>query len=442
MGVQDTVFAFRNILKIRSFVLGRRIVNVIHVKGCDALKGEITVQGSKNAVLPILAATILINGVCVLENCPRISDVDCMLQLLRSMGGKVCWDDRGLCVDTTALCESRLPKELVSSMRSSVMLLGPLLAICKEMSMSYPGGCVIGERPIDIHLQALEELGASFCPESDGIKGKVSQFVGTHVVLRFPSVGATENVIMAAVLAKGRTVLENCAREPEVQQLCSFLNAAGACISGIGEKCLSIDGVEKLHSLSFLVKADRIVAGTYLLATAAIGGEVWIKNAPVTEMESVLNIARQLGCELDLGKEGFTVIQKARPKSLAYMETSVYPGFPTDLQSVLLTVLSVSDAESVLEEKIFSDRFHTAGELVRMGAAITIRDNCAYINGVDRLIGRHVIAEDLRGGAALVLAGLLAKGDTFINNCYYIERGYENICRDFGLLGAYVEGIG
>lgn len=417
-------------------------MNVIHVKECDALRGEITIQGSKNAVLPILAATILINGVCVLENCPRISDVDCMLQLLRSMGGKANWDERGLCIDTTALCESRLPKELVSSMRSSVMLLGPLLAVCKETTMSYPGGCVIGERPIDIHLQALEELGASFWAEADGIKGKVSQFVGTHVTLRFPSVGATENVIMAAVLAKGRTVLENCAREPEIQQLCHFLNAAGASITGIGEGCLVIDGVEELHSLTFFINADRIVAGTYLLATAAVGGEVWIKNAPVLEMESVIDIAKQLGCELQFGEEGFTVIQKSRPKPIAYMETSVYPGFPTDLQSVLLTVLSVSGGKSVLEEKIFTDRFHMAGELMRMGAAITIRDNRAYISGVERLTGRHVIAEDLRGGAALVLAGLLAKGDTIIDNCYYIERGYENICRDFCLLGASVKGIG
>lgn len=423
-------------------VLGRRIVKAIHVKRCDALRGEITVQGSKNAVLPILAATILINGVTILKNCPKISDVDCMLQLLKSMGGKVDWNESGLCIDTTALCESRLPQGPVSSMRSSVMLLGPLLAVCKEAVMGYPGGCVIGERPIDIHLQALEKLGASFYSERDGIKGCVSQLVGNHVVLRFPSVGATENVIMAAVLAKGRTVIENCAREPEIQQLCRFLITAGACIHGVGESCLVIDGVERLHPLTFVIEADRIVAGTYLLATAGIGGEVWIRNAPVWEMGAVLHTARQLGCELHYREEGVAVIQTGRPKALSYTETSVYPGFPTDLQSVLLTVLSVSDGESVLEEKIFSDRFHMATELVRMGAAITIGHNRAEIYGTEKLIGKQVRAEDLRGGAALVIAGLMADGDTFVNNCCYIERGYENICRDFGLLGAFAEGIG
>lgn len=417
-------------------------MKVIHVKECDALRGEITVQGSKNAVLPILAATILINGVCILENCPQITDVDNMLQLLKGMGAKINRAGNGLCIDTSTICKSQLPKETVGSMRSSVMLLGPLLAVCKEIFMNYPGGCVIGERPIDIHLQALEELGASFLPKEDGIKGWTNELRGAHVTLRFPSVGATENVIMAAVLAEGRTIIENSAREPEIQELCRFLNAAGAKIQGIGEGRLIIDGVKELHPLSFCVRTDRIVTGTYLLATAALGGEVCIRNAPVAEMDSVLDIIKQLGCELYIGEQGLTVKQNGRPRSIAYIETSVYPGFPTDLQSILLTVLTMSNGDSVLKEKIFSDRFRMAEELRRMGADISIRGNEAFVRGVSGLMGKKVTASDLRGGAALVVAGLLAKGETFIDNCYYIERGYEDICRDFRVLGAFAEGIG
>ena len=416
-------------------------MNVIHVKECETLEGEIVVQGSKNAALPILAATILTKGVCRLINCPRISDVDCMLRLLKSMGCKTDWKKDALYIDTSAICESRLPKELVSSMRSSVMLLGPLLSVCREVSMSYPGGCVIGERPIDIHLHVLERLGAVFSLEQDCIKGKITELEGNEVELRFPSVGATENALMAAVCAKGRTVLHNCAKEPEIQELCRFLEEAGAVITGIGSSCLIIDGVEALKPVSFTIEADRIVAGTYLLATAAVGGNVCICNAPVNSMEAVLHTAVLLGCEIVHGEKGLEIRQKGRPRGLPYIKTLVYPGFPTDLQSQLLTVLSVSEGESVIEETIFSNRFRIVNELLRMGASIKTKGSCAHIKGINRLTGRAVVAEDLRGGAALVLAGILAKGDTFINNCYYIERGYEDICRDFRLLGASIERI-
>ena len=417
-------------------------MNVIHVKESGPLNGEVRVQGSKNAVLPILAASILINGVCVLENCPRISDVDCMLRLLRSMGCSAEWEDEKLIIDTSAICESRLPKELVTCMRSSVMLLGPLLAICKETIMNYPGGCVIGERPIDIHLHILEKMGASFVLGADSIRGTARELIGTEVTLRFPSVGATENGILAAVLAKGRTILNNCAKEPEIQELCRFLNEAGADIKDVGSSRLIIDGVDRLHSVRFSVEADRIVAGTYLLSAAALGGNICLRNAPVAVMESTIHAGRLLGCEIDAATDELWVCQRNRPSAISYIQTLVYPGFPTDLQSVLLTVLSVSEGESVIEETIFSDRFRIVNALVRMGADIRIEENRACVRGVQKLNGRSAAAEDLRGGAALVLAGLLAKGDTFISNCYYIERGYENICRDFRLLGAYIEGIG
>ena len=417
-------------------------MNVIHVKESGSLEGEVRIQGSKNAVLPILAATILINGACVLKNCPRISDVECMLKLLRSMGCKVRWEEDELIIDTSAICESRLPKELVTCMRSSVMLLGPLLAIGKETIMNYPGGCVIGERPIDIHLYVLEKLGASFVLEKDSIKGSASVLTGTEITLRFPSVGATENGILAAVLAEGETVLNNCAKEPEIQELCRFLNEAGADIKGVGSSRLIINGVKNLYPVVFSVEADRIVAGTYLLSTAALGGRICLQNAPIEVMESTIEMVRHLGCRVIDDKNELYIEQQGRPKAISYCKTMVYPGFPTDLQSILLTVLSVSDGESIVEETIFSNRFRIVNELLRMGADIKIKDNRVFIKGVNRLEGRNVVAEDLRGGAALVLAGLLAKGDTFVNNCYYIERGYENIVRDFRSLGAYIEGIG
>ena len=416
-------------------------MNVIHVQGNGPLTGEITVQGSKNAVLPILAATILIDGTCILKNCPDISDVHCMLQLLKSMGCTVLWEEEGLKVDASSIKESRLPRETVISMRSSVILLGPLLARCKEASMSYPGGCVIGERPIDIHLYILEQLGAVFSLEQTGIKGKASKLLGKEITLRFPSVGATENGILASVLAKGRTILRNCAKEPEIQELCFFLNKAGADIKGIGTSTLIIDGVNSLYPLTYTVEADRIVAGTYLLSAVATQGDICIRNAPVSVMESTIETARKMGCKIWENEQGLRVRQSDRPSAIPYIDTSIYPGFPTDLQSVLITVLAKSKGESIVEETIFSNRFRIAEDLKRMGAAITIKGKCAHICGVDNLIGRHVVAEDLRGGAALVLAGICADGETFINNCHYICRGYENICRDFRLLGASIESI-
>lgn len=416
-------------------------MNSIHVIGNGPLTGEVFVQGSKNAVLPILAATILINGVCILKNCPDISDVDCMLRLLRCLGCKADRDKDTLIIDTSAVCENRLPGELVTCMRSSVMLLGPLLAVCKETTMNYPGGCVIGERPIDIHLHVLEKMGASFVLEKDSVKGIAPRLIGNRISLRFPSVGATENGIMAAVLAKGTTILQNCAKEPEIRQLCDFLNKAGAKISGVGGSELIIEGVKQLNPITYIVEPDRIVAGTYLLSVAATGGSAHLRKAPFEEMKAVINVAERLGCVVERTTDGILVKREGWLRPLPYIETKVYPGFPTDLQSVLIAALAVAEGESIVEESIFSDRFKIAGELNRMGADITVKGNRAYIRGVTQLYGRDVFASDLRGGAALVLAGIMAKGETNIRNCHYIERGYEDICRDYRLLGADVSGI-
>lgn len=417
-------------------------MNSIHIKGNGPLEGEVYVQGSKNAVLPILAATILINGVCIIKNCPEISDVDCMLGLLRSLGCKADRDKEQLVIDTSAISESRLPGELVTCMRSSVMLLGPLLAVCKETAMNYPGGCVIGERPIDIHLQVLGKMGASFILEKDSVKGRAPNLKGTCITLRFPSVGATENGIMAAVLAEGTTVLRNCAKEPEIRQLCDFLNKAGAKIYGVGESELIIEGVKKLNPITYTIEPDRIVAGTYLLSVAATGGNAYIRNAPFEEMMAVIDVTRRLGCEVTRTTGGILVKRVGRLMPVPYIETMVHPGFPTDLQSVLIVTLAVAEGESIVEESIFSDRFKIVGELNRMGANITVNGNRVYIRGVKQLYGSDVAAADLRGGAALVLAGIMARGDTIVRNCHYIKRGYEDICRDYRMLGACAVGIG
>lgn len=417
-------------------------MDIIHVKGSGPLLGEVKIQGSKNAVLPILAATILIKGVCRLKNCPRISDVKCMCSLLTSMGCSSCWENEDLVVDTTALKENRLPRELVTSMRSSIILLGPMLARCKEVMIDYPGGCVIGERPIDIHLDLLRKLGADFDIEGTHIAAKAKEWSGICVDLPFPSVGATENGILAAVMAKGKTILSGCAKEPEIQHLCHFLNAAGAKIEGIGTDRLFIEGVLKLYPITYEVPADRIVAGTYLFSAAATKGRIRLINAPVEEMTAVMDIVRQMGTCIKIEGNCLDVWQKERPKAIPVVKTKVYPGFPTDLQSILMTALAVSEGESIVEENIFSNRFKIVKELNRMGADITIQNNRAYIIGKDALTAASLLAEDLRGGAALVLAGICAEGDSLIGNCHFIKRGYEDICRDYRLLGASIEKIG
>ena len=417
-------------------------MDIIHVQGGGPLYGEVKIQGSKNAVLPILAATVLIDGCCYIRNCPHISDVECMCSLLQDMGCLVCWKTDGVEIDASQIKEKILPKDRVVCMRSSIMLLAPLLARCGEAVLDYPGGCVIGERPVDMHLQVLQCMGVEFDQKEEYIRGRVAELQGARVSLPFPSVGATENGILAAVLANGITTLCNCAKEPEIRELCYFLNCAGARIEGIGTDCLKIRGVDKLHPVSYRVCPDRIVAGTYLFSVVAATGRAFFYDVPRNDMGSAIAIAGMMGCRMHFYKEGMEVFQSDRPKAVSGIKTAVYPGFPTDLQSVLMTALALSRGEGMIEETIFSDRFHVAKELVRMGADITIDGKCAFIKGMHRLYGTSVFAEDLRGGAALVLAGICAEGDSTIGNIHFIERGYEDICRDYSLLGAYVRKTG
>ncbi len=408
----------------------------IHIYGGNLLKGETRVQGSKNAVLPILAATLLIRGTCVIKNCPRIADVYHMQNLLQELGCMVHWAGSTVTVDAAQVNDNRMSGESVTRMRSSIMLLGAMLGRMGEAVMSYPGGCVIGKRPIDIHLLALRNMGVEITEEEQMFTARALHLQGTQLSLPFPSVGATENVLLAAVLAEGTTVLENAAKEPEIEALCGFLTMAGADISGTGSSRLVIRGVKELHEVKYTVPADRIVAGTYLTAAMAAGGSIFLEQAPDGHLAALLKAVKEMGGSITINKEGIGIDILHRLKSLPYLKTEVYDGFPTDLQSPMMAVMALAEGQSVIEENIFENRFRVVGDLGKMGADIEIVKNKAYIRGVEKLSGCTVEAEELRGGAALVVAGLAAEGRTVIKNRHFIERGYENICRDLRDLGA------
>lgn len=414
-------------------------MDCIHIRGGFPLYGTCQIQGSKNAVLPILAATILIEGVVTLEHCPQITDVDCMIKLLRSVGCRVRVSGGQICVDARKLSDSRLPEAYVTSMRSSVILMGALLGRQKQVSISYPGGCVIGKRPIDMHLRALEQMGVMLEEEGGVLKAWTETLTGSEIFLEFPSVGATENIILAGVLAEGETILHGAAKEPEIRALCDFLKSAGARIeSRKGGEWLRICGVKRLHSCRYRILPDRIVAGTYLLGCMAAGGKIRLAGAVPKELEAVLSVITQMGGSWRYDAGGITLKAPKRPAPIEYLRTEVYPGFPTDLQSPLLAVLALADGESRIEEGIFENRFRVVPELLKMGARIQVEKNLAVIKGMDGLQGRQVEAKELRGGAALCLAALAAKGDTYIANRHFIDRGYEALERDFRSLGGRI----
>lgn len=411
-------------------------MDTIHILGGRALCGQTKIQGSKNAALPILAASVLIPGISVIENCPKIADVYSMIKLLQSVGCLVVWEDHTVIVDASHVRENRLPAEHVTKMRSSIMLMGAVLGRMQEIVIDYPGGCVIGERPIDLHIKALQQMGIVFESKEKKLRAHTRRLQGAAITLPFASVGATENVVLAAVLADGVTTLENAAEEPEITALCEFLKSAGAHIEGIGTKVLTIYGVTELREGYCSVPSDRIVAGTYLLACAGCGGRIRLTDVYVSHLQSVCSVLEKTGASLQYGETDIMMEMSGRPRALPYMKTAVYPGFPTDLQSPLMAVMAVADGESIIEEAIFEDRFRIAKELNSMGADIRVDGDKAYITGRPALRGRNVVAEELRGGAALVLAGLLAQGVTIVGNRSFIDRGYENICLDFNNLGA------
>lgn len=415
-------------------------MDAIRIRGGKALFGETKIQGSKNAVLPVLAATLLIEDVCTIENCPEISDVYHMQRLLESIGCKVKRNRKTLTVDARNISEDTMSGESVTGMRSSIMLMGAMLGRVGEVTMAYPGGCVIGSRPIDIHLEALRKMGVFVYEEECSFTAKVKRLEGCVVSLPLPSVGATENVILAAVKAKGVTVIQNAAKEPEIVTLCEFLRAAGAVIEGIGGSVLLIQGGHKLHGVRFLIPADRIVAGTYVMSVLGAGGHVFLEDAPVSQMRSVLKVAAEIGADIVISQDGLTVIAEEYRRCIPYLRTEVFPGFPTDMQSPLMAVLTTVHGVSILEETIFEDRFHVVEELKKMGADIYTEDaRRAVISGVKGLLGCEVTARELRGGAALVIAGCMAEGETIVKGAHFIERGYEDICRDYRNFGVMID---
>lgn len=414
-------------------------MDLIDVWGGVALQGKARIQGSKNAVLPILAATLLVRGTSFIRNCPKISDVYAMLSLLENIGCTVRWQDDGVLINATSVCRDVMDTEAVTGMRSSLCLLGALLGRCGEVFLEYPGGCVIGKRPIDLHIRALEQMGVVFDERDGKLHAAASRLQGADICMQRSSVGVTENVILAAVGAEGITRLKGAAREPEVQALCEFLQLCGARIEGIGTDELIVWGGDCLHGIEYRVKADRIVAGTYLFATMGTGGTVFLEDAPVDEMETVLRLAERMGGQMEFTEAGLYIQGPERPASAGLIETECYPGFPTDLQSVLLAVASICGGETRIRETIFENRFRVVKELRRMGADITFTgENEVLVKGVSGLKGAVVTAEELRGGAALVTAGLLAGGHTRVLGCSYVYRGYESISRDYKELGARI----
>ena len=411
----------------------------IRVQGGTPLQGKVKIQGSKNAALPILAACLLTNGQTYLENVPKISDAYGMIHMLEELGCLVRWERGLLKVDSGEARLGVVSAKLAASMRSSIFLLGALLGRFRKAVLDYPGGCVIGKRPIDLHLKALGKMGVRFQEKEGRLEASADELRGADVELGFPSVGATENLILAAVAAKGRTTVKGAAREPEVQALCEFLKSCGAFIQGTGTNEIKIEGGKPLSGARFRIPADRIVAGTYLFTGFATGGNVFLEDAPVSHMEAVCHLAERMGASLVADQEGVYVQYPERAGELPFLRTDVYPGFPTDLQSIVLAVRCTGTGTTLIRETIFEDRFHVVDGLRNMGAQIRIVDGrSVLVNGVERLRGTRAEAMELRGGAALVAAAAGASGETILSGKQFIDRGYENICRDLRELGARI----
>lgn len=410
----------------------------IRIAGGKPLEGTISIQGSKNAALPMMAASLLHRGVSVLKGCPRIADVLCMEEILQRLGAVTWWEGHDLYMDCTNADKTEIPASFTGKMRSSVVLLGAMLSRSGRGYLGYPGGCVIGKRPIDLHLMVLRSLGAEIEERPQGIAASCKRFQGAEVTFPKRSVGATQQGILAAVLARGETELLNCACEPEVKWLCVYLRSMGAVIRGEGTSRILITGIESLGAGNMRVPPDRIVAGTYICAAAITRGKIVLENHPEGELDAFLEVYRKMGGQYQ-GKSGKLVVDGTGIKnSVAFLETEVYPGFPTDLQSPLMAVLATIPGKSRIREQIFEDRYKAAEELVRMGAHIRIEGRDALIEGGYPLRGCRVYARELRGGAALILAALAAEGTTCVEGYSFIRRGYEHICQDLGISG--VEG--
>ena len=414
----------------------------IIINGGEVLNGEVQISGAKNAVLPILCATILADEPVTLSNVPHLHDVTTTISLLGALGAKITVDDhQTLHIDPRSVNQTVAPYELVKTMRASILVLGPLLAKFGHAEVSLPCGCAIGSRPVDLHIRGMQALGAEVTVENGFVKAKCDWLKGGRFVFDMVSVGATENVLSAAVLAQGTTILENCAQEPEIIDLALCLQTLGARIDGIGTSTLTIEGVERLHGGSYQVQADRIETGTFLVAAAMTGGRVVCRRARADYMDSVLQKLVEAGAYISSTADSITLDMAGRRPKAVNITTAQYPAFPTDMQAQFAAMNCIADGVGVIKETIFENRFMHMNELQRLGADVKIDGHTAIVRGVQALTGAPVMATDLRASASLVLAGLVAKGETVIDRIYHIDRGYENIEEKFCGLGARIKRV-
>ena len=411
----------------------------IVIEGGKRLVGTVKMSGAKNAVLPVLAATLLTEGRNVIDNVPEVRDVLTMIKLLEALGAEVeNYSNEKIILDTSKVNNSEAPYDLVSTMRASCMVLGPLLARLGKARVSLPGGCAIGTRPVDFHLDALEKLGAKIVLKNGYIEATAKKLIGCEINFPGVSVTGTENIMMAAVLAKGQTVLRNVAKEPEVEDLANFLNAMGAKVNGAGTDEIIIDGVDDLKGTEFSIPADRIEAGTYLIAAAITGGDVTISNIEAPRMNNILDKLKLSGASISIGDNYIQLTMKEDSILPVDISTAPFPGFPTDMQAQFTVLNALSKGSSVVTENVFENRFMHVQELNRMGCDITVKGSNAFIKGVSSLNGAPVMATDLRASASLILAGLCANGETIVDRIYHIDRGYERIEEKLSYLGANI----
>jgi UDP-N-acetylglucosamine 1-carboxyvinyltransferase len=409
------------------------------INGPCKLTGEVRVSGAKNAALPILIACLLAKSKVTLSNVPHLKDVTTSIQLLASMGVDVLFDEKlNIELDASELSSKEAPYELVKTMRASILVMGPLLARFGEAKVSLPGGCAIGSRPVNIHIEGMEKMGATIKVEEGYIIATAQRLHGADITMEPVTVTGTENLLMAAVLADGQTILRNAAKEPEVSDLAEFLNAMGAKISGIGTDTLRVEGVESLSGVEYSVIPDRIEAGTYLAAAALTGSRVTVTNVNAGHLESVLEKFEEAGAKIEVEGNNITLDMIGRKLKPVDISTAPYPQFPTDMQAQFVVMNSLAKGDSSVEETIFENRFMHVSELTRMGANITVDGNTAQISGVSQLIGAPVMATDLRASASLILAGIIADGKTEVSRIYHIDRGYELIEEKFHKLGANI----
>ena len=407
------------------------------IEGGRKLEGEVRISGSKNSSLPIIAATILNGGVTKLYNVPEIQDTQMMFEILKSLGCKIKKQEAKVIIDSSNINKFEIPDELMRKIRSSVILVGALIARFGKATFSYPGGCDIGTRPIDLHLKGFEKLNIQIHQENGRVKCESEKIIGQKIDLDFPSVGATENLILASILEEGTTTITNAAREPEIIDLQEFLNRMGAKVQGAGTSIIEIEGVKKLKEVSFTVMPDRIEAGTFLCAAAATRGEVKLIGVNSHHITPIIEKLEEANCKIKIASKEIEITGPRRLKAVD-IKTMPYPGFPTDMQSIFAATMVEAKGTSVIIENIFENRYKYTQELIRMGAKITVEGRTAIIKGVRKINGSKVNAHDLRGGAAMIIAGLIANGETEIEDIKYILRGYEHIDEKLNEIGAKI----